>query len=175
MHLKDAAELIGNEPFQKSGIQIWADLGCGSGIFTTALAGRLASGSIIYAVDSDDASLRKIPHTSGVSIKKVQADFVKAQLNLPALDGILMANSLHYVNDKTGFINKISKFLQQDGCFLFIEYDTDIPVPTWVPYPVSFQSLTKLLALAGFNSAVRIGQRPSRYNRGTMYCALIKK
>jgi ubiquinone/menaquinone biosynthesis C-methylase UbiE len=171
----DAIELIENEQFRKPGIQIWADLGCGSGLFTTALSSRLTSGSIIYAVDIDAASLRSIPNTVGISIKPVQSDFVNDRLNLPALDGILMANSLHYVKDKTAFISKITKFLQPDGVFLIIEYDTDRPVTTWVPYPVSFQSLTKLLAMAGFTSAVRIGQRPSRYNRGTMYCALIKK
>ena len=175
MQLTDAIELIDNEQFQKAGIQIWADLGCGSGVFTSALANRLRSGSIIYAVDSDAASLRTIPNTVGISIKPIQSDFVKDPLNFPALDGILMANSLHYVKDKTGFITKIEKFLQPEGCFIIIEYDTDRPVPTWVPYPVSFQSLAKLLAIAGFTSAVRIGQRPSRYNRGTMYCALIKK
>ena len=175
MKLTEAIELIENEQFHKAGIQTWADLGCGSGIFTSALASRLVSGSIIYAVDSDAASLRMIPNIAGVSIKTIQSDFVKDPLNFPSLDGILMANSLHYVKDKTGFISKIAKFLQPDGCFLFIEYDTDRPVPTWVPYPLSFQSLAKLLAVAGFTSAVRIGQRPSRYHRGTMYCALIKK
>jgi len=116
-----------------------------------------------------------IPNTAGVSIMPIQSDFVKDHLNFPALDGILMANSLHYVKDKSGLISKIAKFLQPGGCFLFVEYDTDIPVPNWVPYPASFQSLAKLLAAAGFISAVRIGQRPSRYNRGTLYCALVKK
>ena len=42
----------------------WADLGCGDGTFTLALASLLPAGSTIYAVDQDAAALRALPEAS---------------------------------------------------------------------------------------------------------------
>ena len=62
MQLSEAIELIqkinipGNKP------QVWADLGCGDGLFTRALATLLPEGSIIHAVDKvNTLSNKKIP------------------------------------------------------------------------------------------------------------------
>src|SRR5690242_20534274 len=87
----------------------WADLGCGTGTFTLALASLLKSSGTIYAIDADSSSLKRIPgNYNGVIIEKQQSNFEKDELPFTGLNGILMANSLHYVKDKIRFINKIS-------------------------------------------------------------------
>ena len=46
---------------ERLGPTSWADLGCGDGTFTLALAELLADGSVIHAVDLDASALSAIP------------------------------------------------------------------------------------------------------------------
>src|SRR3989475_12948095 len=80
----------------------WADLGAGEGAFTLALADLLGPGAHITAVDKDAGALRQItsaPRKSPTTIDIVVGDFTH-QLPLTDLDGVVMANSLHFVRDK---------------------------------------------------------------------------
>ncbi len=86
-----------------------------------------------------------------------------------------MANALHYVRDKEAFLEKLKAHLTPTGRFLLVEYDTDKPSPPWVPYPVSFQSLTALFRRIGFETAQKLGERPSIYGRANLYAALIAR
>lgn len=103
----------------------------------------------------------------------VQGDFTQYSWSFPALDGILMANSLHYVRDKTAFIQQATQHLIQTGRFLIVEYDTDA-ANRWVPYPVRYSALEILFKNAGASLVRKIAERPSRYNQGTMYSALVE-
>jgi ubiquinone/menaquinone biosynthesis C-methylase UbiE len=175
MDLKDAIALLRHNSFHPTGIQAWADLGSGSGLFTSALASQLASGSTIYAVDSNHSALTKIIVDDRIAIHPVQADFTVDRLDFSGLNGLLIANSLHYVNDKPAFILKAGGYIKPGGCFLIVEYDTDKPVPRWVPYPLSFQSLERLFETAGYLSIIKLNERPSLYNRGTLYSAMVTR
>ena len=168
-------ELFRHPDFNITDKSVWADLGCGTGTFTLALADLLSPGSIIYATDSNNAAMKNIPDTYGnAEIKKLPRNFVTDQLPFPALDGILMANSLHYVNDKPTFIRKISNQLKEKGCFLIVEYDTSIP-NNWVPYPQTFFSLQELFSAAGFSSIQKLNSMPSIFGRAMMYAAIIER
>ena len=129
MQLKDALALLTHKSFYPEGPQSWADLGCGSGLFTSALASLLHSGSEIYAVDSNASALKKISSPNNVVIKPVQSDFITDNLDFNKLDGIMMANSFHYVKDKPAFIHKARLYLKPGSCFLIVEYDMDRQVP----------------------------------------------
>src|SRR5437899_9532487 len=81
---------------------VWADLGAGEGAFTLALADLLGTGAKITAIDRDAGSLRRLASAVGrqpASIQTVVADFTRP-LNVSGLDGVVMANSLHFVRDK---------------------------------------------------------------------------
>lgn len=174
MEIRDACELIKTGSF-KSEPQIWCDLGCGAGTFTLALAELLPAESSIYAVDKDAHSLNSIPAKyHNVSIKKHRADFVSDELPFADLNGILMANSLHYVREKVEFVRKIEKYVKPDFQFLIVEYDNDTP-NNWVPYPLSFQSLKTFFTQNGFSFVLKLNERKSVYNSGKMYSALISK
>jgi len=175
MEIKKAAELFNHPDFVISDKFNWADLGCGSGTFTLALASLLPNGSTIHAMDTNEQALHSIPENFGnVVIKKLKGNFVTQKLPFDELDGILMANSLHYVKDKPGFIQKIIPHLNKRGCILLVEYDTDLP-NNWVPYPQSFSSLQKLFSPFGFSSVQKLNDQPSVYNRAKMYAAKIDR
>lgn len=153
---------------------VWVDLGSGSGLFTKALASFLPQGSTIYAVDKNQG----IPsqHTErGIEIKSLILDFLKEDLPFNTLDGMLMANALHYVKDKETFLSKCKTYLKSDAPFLLIEYDTDIPVGHWVPYPATFDTLQKLFRTVGFSSCQKLGEVPSVYGEKMMYAALFSE
>ena len=170
MQISHAIRLIDHH--LKPGINTWADLGCGEGLFTKALSGFLPPDSLIYAVDTNKHALSKVSVKEGIALQVVELDFVKDTLPLNSISGILMTNSLHFVKDKQALIHKLTDYLCDDGYFLMVEYDTDT-ANHWVPYPVSFDSLKHLFAPFHY-TASKLMQLPSRYH-GMMYSAIVKK
>ena len=151
----------------------WADLGCGDGTFTLALARVLASGSVIHAMDVDALALRTIPaEHRGVRIITHCGDFMKQPWPFADLDGVLMANSLHYVDDQAAFIRECEARMKPRGRFLIVEYDTDEP-NRWMPHPVSRKKLASLFRDGGYSSIAVLGSRPSVFRRAALYAALV--
>ncbi len=58
------------------------------------------------------------------------------------------------------------------GPILLIEYDIDIPVARWVPYPLSFKKAAQLLQTAGWPHVQKLGTHPSAFGRSELYAAL---
>ena len=173
MQLKEAITLIQND-LDFSERKIWADLGCGSGLFTKALASLLVPGSTIYAVDENKTALRAVPDHPAITINRINKDFVHDQLPFNHIDAVLMANSLHYVADKNLFLEKIESHMNPSRVFIIVEYNTDTP-NRWVPFPLSFPALKKLFEQAGYHSIKQLHTHPSIYNRADMYSAIITK
>lgn len=172
MQPEHAIALIRNNALVRDQATHWADLGCGTGLFTQALSYYLQPGSTVYAVDANRQALSKIkPPQGDVVLKKLQADFVQDALPLNNLDGLLMANSLHYVRDQADFLTRAQTWLKPEGCFLLVEYDTDRANP-WVPYPLSFTALKQLFTQLGYRVVEKLGERPSVYRRAPIYAAL---
>src|SRR5262249_53691520 len=105
VEIRDAIELLRDAV--GIGPAVWADLGAGTGTFTLALARTLGPRSTVYAVDDDANAVRALrelgPASNDVHIVPVEADFTRP-FELPGLgkrmlDGILLANALHFVRD----------------------------------------------------------------------------
>jgi ubiquinone/menaquinone biosynthesis C-methylase UbiE len=155
----------------------WADLGAGEGAFTLALAHLLGPGAHITAVDRDRDSLlvldremrRRYP---GTRLVVVNADFTRP-LDLNGLDGVVMANSLHFVRNKPPVLDAIQAMLVPGGRLIVVEYSTDSGNP-WVPHPLSLGSWMRMSEAAGFTGTEQIGSVPSRYF-GSMYSAVSRR
>ena len=166
MQPSDAIRLIQSAAIKEKPAS-WADLGCGNGVFTGALASLLPAGSYIHAVDKTEQHLQPVPQKN-VSIHFHLADFAKDVLPFSSLDGILMANALHYVKDKLPLLEQLKNKLLPDGIFILVEYDIT-QANHWVPYPVNFIRLQQLFLDAGFSNCKKLGERPSIYQRGNLY------
>jgi ubiquinone/menaquinone biosynthesis C-methylase UbiE len=152
----------------------WADLGSGEGAFTLALADILGATGSIVTVDRDgralQVQLRRLADAfPGTSVTPLVADFTRP-LDLPPLDGIVMANSLHFVRDKPAVLRQVRDALQPGGRLVLVEYEADHGNP-WVPYPLTFCSWAMLAATAGFRDTRQLGSVPSRF-LGSIYSAL---
>jgi ubiquinone/menaquinone biosynthesis C-methylase UbiE len=147
----------------------WADLGAGDGAFTFALAQLLGPGAQITAVDRDSGSLKRLASgADGAPIETVVADFTRP-LNLSGLDGVVMANSLHFVREKAPVLASVRDTLRPGGILILVEYETDKGNP-WVPHPFSFATWQGMAAAAGFEQTQLLHRYPSRYF-GSMYSA----
>lgn len=173
MEAQDAIELLRPAAVASAGPATWADLGCGGGTFTRALASLLAAGSTIHAMDRDASPLRALPRIhAGVVIRAHRGDFTRLPWPFAGLDGILMANALHYVADQLAFVRACAAHAPRRPRFLIVEYDTS-QASRWVPYPLDRARLTALFDAAGYSSIRMLGTRPSMFRRGPLYAAEI--
>jgi ubiquinone/menaquinone biosynthesis C-methylase UbiE len=152
----------------------WADLGSGEGAFTLALAHLLGPTGAIHTVDRDRRALQvqagKLRDAfPRLNVTAVVADFT-LPLELPPLDGIVMANSLHFQHDQLAVLDRVRGYLRPAGRLVLVEYDSDVGNP-WVPFPLSFRSWTALAAQAGFLETRKLASVPSRF-LGSIYSAL---
>jgi SAM-dependent methyltransferase len=146
----------------------WADLGSGSGAFTLALADLLGAGGHIYSVDTDTRALREQRDAMqarfpAVALEQRVADFAKP-LDLPKLDGIVMANSLHFQRHKEPVLQQVRGMLKPSGRLVLVEYNAD-KGNMWVPYPLSYPTWQSLSLANGFVGTRLLATIPSRFLR----------
>jgi ubiquinone/menaquinone biosynthesis C-methylase UbiE len=155
----------------------WADLGAGSGAFTLALRELIGPEAEIYAVDKDGGRLRELEQEyrgrfgDPSRLHLLPADFSRPlggsttlTASLPSLDGLLMANSLHFFRDKETVLRHVRTLLKPGGTFLLVEYNVDRG-NLWVPHPLSFETFRALAPRAGFSEPRLLAKHPSRFLR----------
>jgi SAM-dependent methyltransferase len=112
---------------------------------------------------------KRFPSTA---LEIVVADFTRP-LELTALDGIVMANSLHFVRNKRPVLESVRGMLRPGGALVVVEYGADRGNP-WVPHPFSYPTWERLAAEAGFERTRRLETIPSRF-LNTLYSAVTYK
>ena len=148
----------------------WADLGAGSGAFTLALRELVGSGADIYAVDKDRARLNELVRAyrarfgDSQNLHVMRAYFARPRDDFPALDGAVMANSLHFFKDREKVLRHVQTFLKPDGILLLVEYNVDAG-NLWVPHPLSFETFHTLAPRAGFTEPRLLAKHPSSFLR----------
>ena len=95
-----------------------------------------------------------------------------APLNLDNLDGILMANSLHYVRAQERLLGQLMLNVKAGGQLVVAEYDRGRRSP-WIPFPVTFERLASLAKKLGLPAPERKAGRVSRFGNGMIYVASI--
>lgn len=154
----------------------WLELGAGTGAFTLALLDLLGEAADVVALDRDQGALRSLEEAAtrrfpSATVQPVVADFTQPlQVEPGSFDGVLMANSLHFVRDKEPVLRSAIATLKPGGRFLLVEYGSDRGNP-WVPWPMTYQTWTEVAARAGLRDTRRIGEVPSRF-LGSMYAAV---
>ena len=154
---------------------IYADLGAGSGAFTLALRELIGLDSTIYAVDKDRGSLHQLEsaHRARFNTTRnlllLSSDFSRpldastgSAQRLPPLDGVVMANSLHFFKDKEKILRHVHGFLKPNGALLLIEYNVDSG-NMWVPHPLTFETYQALAPRVGFSEPKLLAKHPSSF------------
>ena len=154
----------------------WLDLGAGRGAFTLALLDLLGDAADVVALDRDASALRHLRDEASRRFPRSRLTSVIGDFTDPAdippgpFEGALMANSLHFVNDKESALKNVLAVLPPGGRFLLVEYGSDDGNP-WVPWPISYPSWTALTERVGLRGTRKIGEVPSRF-LGSIYAAV---
>jgi len=155
----------------------WLELGAGDGAFTLALADVLGPGGSIVTLDRDAGAIKTGAERVGrafadVDVRHVQGDFTRG-LPIGPFDGVLAANSLHFVADRGPVLARIRDELRPGGHLVIVEYDADRGNP-WVPHPFTPEQWRKEAGAAGFGDIRVLHRVPSRF-LGGIYGALAGK
>lgn len=170
MNPRDAATLL--REAIPAGRGTWADLGAGEGTFTRALAESLGPGSRIVAVDRDAGALKRLARAAPAwpaGVTTINGDFTRP-LDLPALDGLLLANALHYVRDAGAVLARLAGHVRRGGRVVIVEYDRRRANP-WVPHPIPIATLPDVCAVAGLAAPRITAKRASAFG-GDLYVAV---
>jgi SAM-dependent methyltransferase len=158
---------------------VWADLGAGAGTFTMALASLLGSGGTVYAIDQDPRALRSLEQRAaraarGSAVVRTMVGDFTAPLVLPPLDGIVMANALHFIAyaQQATVLRRLASAVRDDGSIIIVEYDRRGPNP-WVPYPIALAAVPELARAAGLGEPRLLATRPSAF-RGSIYSVVVR-
>ena len=145
---------------------VWADFGAGGGAFTLALAELLGPNGEIHAIDRDRSALRENERTvrtkfPEADVRYQAADFTRP-LELPLLDGIVMANALHFQTEQQAVVERLRGYLRRGGRLLIVEYNVQRGNFA-VPYPAPYSRWEGLAREAGFVHTEMLARRPSRF------------
>ncbi|HEX9414464.1 MAG TPA: class I SAM-dependent methyltransferase [Ktedonobacterales bacterium] len=156
---------------------VWADFGSGTGIFTRELYGLLGPTCELYSIDRNARDLEQQRRSFAQAFPTANVHFLHANftqpMQLPPLDGIVMANALHYVPyaQQPDVLTSIVGYLRRPGGrLILVEYNAEVGNP-WVPYPISSEAFTRLAAKVGLAVPAVLHTVPSRFLR-EMYAAL---
>ena len=174
MNDREAAEFIASAVGESAGL--WADFGAGTGTFTRALRSLLGAGRRIYAVDHDPDAIADL-RTIGDDVVAIRAD-LSMPITLPErstspLQGMLLANALHFLPDAEGVLQRLVKLLEPGGRVVIVEYDRRA-ASRWVPYPIPSARWPELASAAGLADARVTARRKSRY-AGELYAAVAER
>jgi ubiquinone/menaquinone biosynthesis C-methylase UbiE len=151
----------------------WLELGAGEGAFTLALADLLGQRGAIVAMDRDGGALATLEDRlarwfPATIVDTVRGDF-RERLPDGPFDGILAANSLHFVTDPVDVLRRATDRFGPNGRLVVVEYDADRGNP-WVPHPFSSGTFAEIARAAGLTNPREIGRVPSRF-LGAIYAA----
>lgn len=145
---------------------VWADWGAGAGAFTLALAELIGPTGEIYAVDKDGGALRQQERAMHAQFPQTTVHYQTADfthpLQLPPLDGLVMANSLHFQRNQLAVVQMVRRYLRPGGRLLIVEYNIQRGNFA-VPYPVPYTAWETLAQQAGFAQTRLLATRPSRF------------
>jgi ubiquinone/menaquinone biosynthesis C-methylase UbiE len=157
----------------------WADIGAGDGAFTLALADLLGPGGSIVAIDRDGRALKRNAAATHERFPATQLRTLVGDLTKPldvdgdgGLDGIVAANSLHYVPSErqSDVVRDLAAYLKPGARFVVVEYDAERGNP-WVPHPISYRAWQWIAMAAGLVDTRLVGRVPSRF-LGAIYSAV---
>ena len=96
--------------------ETWAELGAGSGVFTAALSALLGPSGTVYASDRNPQAVERLRSlkTFGATLHVQRADFTRPRdlSNLTALDGLLLANTLHFAARQERVLRQLVQILR---------------------------------------------------------------
>jgi SAM-dependent methyltransferase len=147
---------------------MWADLGCGDGVFTQGLLEATGRGTRVTGLDRDPMALRRLLDWAqsarlSENVSAVLGDF-RRTLPLRGLSGLLIANGMHFVPDgtKEGVIRQLASAIVPGGQLILVEYNAGSGNPA-VPHPLRSAGWVDVVQRAGLMRVSLAARTPSSF------------
>lgn len=145
---------------------IVADLGSGTGYFTTRLARRVPEGKV-FAIDIEPEMIEHVRERA----KRDRVSNVEAILgteNDPKLpDGVhlvLVVDTYHHIVDRTRYFEQVKRHLANDGRVVLVDFRMGkLPVGPPDEHKISPEKATKELTSAGYRACGSFDGLPHQY------------
>ena len=149
----------------------WVEFGAGFGTYILALHTFLENGWIV-ALELEQKRvnfLEELVKTQGLSdVFIIRGDFYDAPLQTNSMDGILLANVLHFSSDLRDVLMEACRVLRANGVMIIVEYVVSSPLP-WVPYPLPKQKLVRFLNENAFQDIHLLAEDHRTYSITAVY------
>jgi ubiquinone/menaquinone biosynthesis C-methylase UbiE len=137
-----------------------ADIGAGSGIFSTPLAKAIGPTGKLYAVDIDKDLLKHVDQRSKKenvrNVVTVLGEFDDPKLPVRNLDLAFINDVLHHIKNRATYLKALSSYVKPTGRIAIIEMDIKDPATPHKAQPellVSRDDMIRWMADAGFKVA----------------------
>lgn len=119
-------EHLVRELYLKPGDRV-ADIGCGTGVYTIALANEVGISGLVYAVDVHREALHTLASTlDRKGLLNVEMLWADAEKHIPidaySLDAIVVSNVLFQLDSYDKFFSLISKLIKPEGQLLVVDW-----------------------------------------------------
>ncbi len=157
-------EKIGLEP----GMNV-ADIGAGSGYFTRRMAAQIAPGGLAFAVDIEPGFfpfvLERARQEQQNNLLTIEASETDPYLPEGALDVIFLCNTLHHIDSRESYYEKLKQGLKDEGRLVIVEFfnDREIPIGPGPEMRLGSKELIRELEAAGFVVEVDRETLPYQY------------
>ena len=139
----------------KPGMNV-ADIGAASGYFTRRMADKVMPGGFALAVDIESSFfpyvLKRAYQEQQFNLFTVQCTEDDPRLPRDSIDLILIVNTLHHIENRAAYYQKLKTSLRPDGRVVIVDFKkhADIPVGPGPQMRLSADSVTEEFEAAGF-------------------------
>ncbi len=133
-----------------------ADLGAGGGYFTFFLAAAVGPEGMVYAVDTEEASLRFIEKDAAQrggmprQVALIPATQKDPHLLLHGVDLIFTCNTYHHLSDRVAYMKSLGRYLRPNGWIAIIDFKEGGWLPSFLGHATSKDSVRQELEAAGY-------------------------
>jgi ubiquinone/menaquinone biosynthesis C-methylase UbiE len=106
-----------------------ADIGCGTGLYSTALAEHAGQ---VLCVDPSAGMLEQLPKDNAlIPIQSSAESIASGEVRIPCdrLDAILVKEAIHHVHDRSAVLSGLARILAPEGRLLVVMLPTRIEYP----------------------------------------------
>lgn len=139
----------------------FADIGCGTGVFTFPAAEIGGASARLYAVDTSQEMLDDVTTQAAEknirTITTVKSDPYDFKLDSQTIDFVIISSVLHEIDDKSRFLAEAKRICKPGGKIAVIEFtETDNGFGPPLDMRIKPESATKLLSETGFVEIERV-------------------
>ncbi|MEL7001371.1 MAG: methyltransferase [Bacteroidota bacterium] len=136
--------------------KVIADIGAGTGYFTFRIA---REGAEVIAIDIDQQFLDYIDDRKLELSDVIDYDMVRTVLSKEddpllveeSVDGVLLVNTYHFINNRVDYMKKVKAGLRDSGKVVIVDYKRgDLPLGPDDEFKVSAEKVSEELKKAGF-------------------------